>query len=130
MAEAPKSYRVVAPYITVKTMTPDGMQIRGLHAGAMVPPDVTPESIGHHVTLGLIEEIPQAQAKAAAQAAEEHDHRAEEARAAAEAASAAQAEEARSGVAGAASPDEGSGEKAAEGRQAAGPAHRRGQARS
>ena len=53
MAEAPKSYRVVAPYITVKTMTPDGMQIRGLHAGAMVPPDVTPESIGHHVTLGL-----------------------------------------------------------------------------
>ena len=115
MAEAPKSYRVVAPYITVKTMTPDGMQIRGLHAGAMVPPDVTPESIGHHVTLGLIEEIPQAQAKAAAQAAEEHDHR---------------AEEARSGVAGAATPDEGSGEKAAEGRQAAGPAHRRGQARS
>ena len=70
MVTEPDRYRVVAPYITVKTMTPDGMQIRGLHAGAPVPLDVEPAALEHHLTLGLIEPIPKAQARAVTRAVE------------------------------------------------------------
>ena len=59
-------------------MTPDGMQIRGLHAGAPVPLDVEQASIDHHVALGLIEPIPKAQAQAV-RAALEADMEAESA---------------------------------------------------
>jgi len=51
-------YRVTAKYITVKTQTPDGIQVRGLHEGAPVPLDVDQDSIDHHLAQGLIEEIP------------------------------------------------------------------------
>jgi hypothetical protein len=58
--QAVKRYVVIGKYITVKTMTPDGMQVRGLHQGAPLPLDVDQESIAHHLAVGLIEEIPQA----------------------------------------------------------------------
>jgi hypothetical protein len=57
-----KRYRVIGKYITVKTMTPDGIQVRGLHEGSPLPLDVEQSAIDHHLAVGLIEEIPEAAA--------------------------------------------------------------------
>lgn len=50
-------YVVVAPYVTLKTMTHQGARILGFHAGAPVPDDVPPEMIKHHLDNKLIAEV-------------------------------------------------------------------------
>lgn len=65
---ASKVYRVTAPLIRLKTMTPDGVQYRDFHEGAFVPENTEDEAIKHHLSRGLIEEVkvPKAAAKEAA----------------------------------------------------------------
>lgn len=51
-------YVVKAAYVTVKTMTPDGPQMRGLYQGAVVPEDAAEHWIKGHLASKMIEEIP------------------------------------------------------------------------
>ncbi len=53
------SYVVTGAYVTVKTVTPDGVRIVGRYAGAPVPPDASPEWITHHLDKGLIAKAPE-----------------------------------------------------------------------
>lgn len=55
-----KQYRVIAPYVTMKTShTQTGAPaILGFHEGAEVPDDVSAASIAHHLARGLIAEVP------------------------------------------------------------------------
>jgi hypothetical protein len=57
---AKTQYRVIAPYVTLKTRrTATGSEaILGFHEGAIVPEDVSEASIKHHLERGLIEEVP------------------------------------------------------------------------
>jgi hypothetical protein len=52
-------YRVKAAYVTVKTMTPDGAQMRGLYSGAPVPEDAPERWIKGHLESKMIEAIPE-----------------------------------------------------------------------
>ncbi len=42
-------YVVCAPYITLRTMTPEGPRILGFYDGQPVPEDVPKEQIEHHL---------------------------------------------------------------------------------
>ncbi len=57
-AKAREWWRVSGPYVTVKTSTTEGMRIIGLHRGAPLPLDVTPDAIEHLASHGLIESFP------------------------------------------------------------------------
>jgi hypothetical protein len=52
------SYRVTAPYVVAKVNTQQGPQMAGLHTGSLVPPEVSPEWIAHHLRKKMIEEVP------------------------------------------------------------------------
>jgi len=52
-------YVVKAAYVTVKTMTPDGPQMRGLYQGAVVPEDAAEHWIKGHLASKMIEAIPE-----------------------------------------------------------------------
>jgi hypothetical protein len=61
-----KHYKVTAPYVTVKTLTPDlGPAIVGLYQNNPVPDDAEPAWIEHHLARGLITETGTAEAVAA-----------------------------------------------------------------
>lgn len=53
-----KSYKVLAPYVTLKV--PDdatgALVIRGFYAGAPVPDDIDPANLQHHIDSGLVVE--------------------------------------------------------------------------
>jgi hypothetical protein len=66
MAGNAKRYRVTGAYATFKTMTVNGPAVLGFYRGSPVPADVEQESIDHHLRLGLIEEVPEDAAPAAA----------------------------------------------------------------
>ena len=66
------TYVVTAPYITVVTSTHDGPKLLGFYAGAHLPDDVSEESIAHHLRLGMIAELEDAEA-ALAEPAEPND---------------------------------------------------------
>ncbi len=57
MADDTPKYRVTGALVYLKTHTPDGVQVRGFHADALVPADVSQEQIDHHLNVGLIEPI-------------------------------------------------------------------------
>jgi hypothetical protein len=59
-----KRYRVTGAYVTVKTDTTNGPMVVGLYEGAPVPADASEAWIAHHLANNLIEEVPQAEAKA------------------------------------------------------------------
>lgn len=59
-----KRYRVIAPYVTMTTATPQGTRLVGFFKGAPVPLDVPQEQIGYHLRDNLIEEVPAAEAPA------------------------------------------------------------------
>jgi hypothetical protein len=52
-----KRYVVVAPYVTLRTMTQSGPRILGFHSGAPVPPDVPDDQIQHHLSKKMIVEV-------------------------------------------------------------------------
>lgn len=52
-----KQYLVVAPYVTMTTMTAQGPRLLGFHTNAPVPPDVPEDQIKHHLEMGLIVEV-------------------------------------------------------------------------
>jgi len=52
-----KHYQVTAEYVTVKTMTVQGVRVVGLHKDAPVPADVPEEDLAHLIKMGLIHEI-------------------------------------------------------------------------
>lgn len=58
MAE-PKRYVVTGAYVTVKTMTVDGVKVIGLHRGAPVPADVDPAHLQHLLDHNLVGEAGQ-----------------------------------------------------------------------
>lgn len=43
------TYRVVAPYVMVKVRTPNGVEVKGLYASAVLPEGTLPESIEQHL---------------------------------------------------------------------------------
>lgn len=49
-----QQYRVIGHYASFKTATANGPMLVGFHKGATVPMDATPESIQHHLSVGLI----------------------------------------------------------------------------
>lgn len=51
------AYVVVAPYVTVRTMTEQGPRIIGLYTGAPVPEDAPEEWVKSHAEAGLIAEV-------------------------------------------------------------------------
>ncbi|SRR6266581_1889937 len=55
MAE-PKKYVVTGKYVTVKTMTTEGIRVIGLYTGAPVPGDVPPDDLAHLLSIGLVHE--------------------------------------------------------------------------
>lgn len=59
MAE-PKLYVVTGAYVTVKTMTVDGVKVIGLHRGAPVPRDVDPAHLQHLLSHNLVGVVGQA----------------------------------------------------------------------
>jgi hypothetical protein len=61
------TYVVTAPYITVRTGTADGLKILGFYVGAVLPGDVSEESIKHHLDSGLIAAVKDAEKELAAQ---------------------------------------------------------------
>lgn len=63
---AAASYRVTAPYVTLKVKDTAGAEVLvGFYEGAIVS-DVDQESLDSHVEKGLLEKVPAAEAKAAA----------------------------------------------------------------
>jgi|SRR5258708_5934623 len=56
MAAKPKEYVVTGEYVTLKTMTTEGVRYVGLHRNAPVPADVPQEQVDHHLKMGLIHE--------------------------------------------------------------------------
>lgn len=50
-------YKVVAPYVTVRTATDQGPRVVGLYQGAILPDDVPEESIQHHLDNDMIVEV-------------------------------------------------------------------------
>jgi hypothetical protein len=65
------TYRVTAPYITVKVETLSGTEVRGYHAGAVLPSGVLPESIEHHLRKKMIAPLPTPAAESAEPAQDE-----------------------------------------------------------
>lgn len=59
-------YQVVAPYVTVPTMTQQGLQIIGLGKGAFVPEDAPREWVERHLRKKLIEKVATVQPSAPA----------------------------------------------------------------
>jgi hypothetical protein len=57
---AAKQYAVTGAYVTVKTMTVDGVKVIGLHRGAPVPADVDPAHLQHLLAHDLVAEVGQA----------------------------------------------------------------------
>src|SRR5258708_40122581 len=51
-----KDYVVTGPYVTVKTMTIQGMRVVGLYEGTPVPKDVPPPDLAHLLAQGLVHE--------------------------------------------------------------------------
>ena len=51
-------YQVVAPYVTVPTMTQRGQQVVGLGKGAFVPEDASAEWVKRHLRKQMIEKVP------------------------------------------------------------------------
>ncbi|MEV4287357.1 hypothetical protein AB0K40_17775 [Nonomuraea bangladeshensis] len=51
-------YQVVAPYVTVPTMTQRGQQVVGLGKGAFVPEDASKEWVERHLRKKMIEKLP------------------------------------------------------------------------
>lgn len=51
------SYVVVAPYVTVRTMTMDGPRIIGLFAGAPIPADADPGWCERHAEAKMIAKV-------------------------------------------------------------------------
>lgn len=49
-----KHVKVIAPYITIETGTPDGRQIRGFGDGAVLPTDVPAGKVRHLLDAGLV----------------------------------------------------------------------------
>ena len=63
---AASSYRVTAPYVTLKVKDAAGADVLvGFYEGAVVS-DVEEESLKHHLDTGLVEKLPAAEAKKAA----------------------------------------------------------------
>jgi len=63
---AASSYRVTAPYATLKVKDAAGADVLvGFYEGAVVS-DVEEESLKHHLDTGLVEKLPAAEAKKAA----------------------------------------------------------------
>lgn len=54
-------YRVKAPYVLARTVTPDGLRMVGLGEGALVPDDVPEEWVERHLRKGMIEKLPGAE---------------------------------------------------------------------
>jgi hypothetical protein len=54
-----KQFAVTGPYVTVKTMTVDGVKVIGLHRGAPVPQDVDPAHLQHLLDHDLVGEVGQ-----------------------------------------------------------------------
>jgi hypothetical protein len=54
----PKRYKVTGEFVNVKTMTIDGERVVGLYKNAAVPVDASQEWIDHHLSVGLIAEVP------------------------------------------------------------------------
>lgn len=52
-----KHYIVTGEYVTLLTQTSSGAALLGFLKGALVPADVSDESIEHHLRKGLIEEV-------------------------------------------------------------------------
>jgi len=52
-----KRYVVTGALVRFVTMTQQGRAVVDFHQGALVPADATPESIAHHLSRGLIEEV-------------------------------------------------------------------------
>lgn len=50
-------YRVTAPYVLARTMTPDGPQVKGLYKDSLVPEDASSEWIERHLRKGMIEKL-------------------------------------------------------------------------
>lgn len=50
-------YVVTAPYVTLKTMTPQGVRLTGFFAGAPVPGDVPEDQLKHHLDFQMITEV-------------------------------------------------------------------------
>jgi hypothetical protein len=65
MAKTATWWRVSAPYVTVKTGTPQGMRIVGLFTGAPMPFDVPQDTLDHHIAMDLVAEYPVSGAEAA-----------------------------------------------------------------
>jgi hypothetical protein len=54
MAAKKKVYVVTGPYVTLKVGTAQGARVLGFYQGAVVPDDVSEESIQHHLDNDLI----------------------------------------------------------------------------
>ena len=63
---ASASYRVVAPYVTLKVKDPTGADVLiGFYEGAVVS-DIEEDSLKHHLDGEMLEKLPAAEAKKAA----------------------------------------------------------------
>ena len=51
-------YRTIAPHVTVKTGTPEGVRVVALGQGAPLPFDVPDVSLQHHISHHMVEEYP------------------------------------------------------------------------
>ncbi|MER7500448.1 hypothetical protein AB0L05_27700 [Nonomuraea pusilla] len=56
------TYKVIAPYVIAKTVTSEGVRMKGLNEGALVPDDVPEEWLAHHLRKKLIEKLPEPEA--------------------------------------------------------------------
>src|SRR5260370_21644539 len=65
-----KQYRVCAPYVLLKTATQDGPRFVGFTDGNLVPADVEPEQIEHHLRTKQIIEVGKEAERLAAQSVE------------------------------------------------------------
>lgn len=65
-------YTVTGAYVTVKTMTDQGVRIVGLYAGAPVPADAGEAWVQHHLDNNLIEAVPAPEKPHAAHAESAH----------------------------------------------------------
>lgn len=50
-------YRVTAPYVIAKTVTSEGVRVKGLNEGAVVPGDVSEDWLAHHLRKNMIEKV-------------------------------------------------------------------------
>lgn len=60
------SFRVVAPYVTLKVRDRNGSEVvQGFYAGALVPDPVEGDSLDKHVRTGMLEKVSAAEVKKA-----------------------------------------------------------------